>query len=82
MMKYEPIRVISQITTSRPRPIEREPPPVYFAASPQSTPKFRPLAKWGIQNGANISQVFLEASKFLHAEEWFFRSHAFLGGNL
>src|SRR5215472_2157179 len=31
MMKYEPSRVISQMTTKRTRPIEREPPPVYFA---------------------------------------------------
>jgi hypothetical protein len=67
MMKNEPISVITQMTTKTTRPIEREPPPVYFAHSPRSTAKFPPLEQWGIQNGANISQVFLEASKFLHA---------------
>src|SRR5437588_2081628 len=66
MMKYEPTRVISQMTTRRPRPIKRAPPPVLSRLSPEQAknPRHSP---WGIQNGANISQVFLEARKFLHA---------------
>src|SRR5215472_6228579 len=67
IMKYEPSSVISQMTTKRTRPIDREPPAVYFATSPRNTLEVPSLALWGIQNGANISQVFLSASKFLHA---------------
>jgi len=39
-------------------------PQFVFAFSPRRNPKVPATRKWGIQNGANISQVFLEASKF------------------
>src|SRR5690348_3133190 len=64
MMKYDPSSVISQMTTKRTRPIERASPSL-FRPSPGAPRNFPPLAPWGIQNGANISQVILEASKFL-----------------
>jgi hypothetical protein len=67
MMKYEPINVISQITTRRTRPIGREPPSVVSRLSPEHA-KILPLAERKVQNGANISQVFRDASKFLHTE--------------
>src|SRR5690348_8747908 len=58
MIKNEPIRVISQMTTSRARPIELEPPPVYFSAFPTGHPEFPSLARGEFKSGRIYHRFF------------------------
>src|SRR6266446_2147571 len=63
--KYVLTRVISQITTSRTRPIVRDLRSGFPEPSCEGLPESQ-KRKRGKQTGANISQLFLIASSFLH----------------
>src|SRR5207253_6717183 len=65
MMKYEPIRVISQMTSSSARPMGREPPPVLSLGFPRSAPKFLPLARAESPKRGEYITVFREAKQVL-----------------
>src|SRR5437016_2070473 len=67
MMKYEPIRVISQMTSSSARPMGREPPPVLSLGFPRSAPKFLPLARAESPKRGEYITVFRVS--FLHSTQ-------------
>src|SRR5256884_9231939 len=68
MMKYEPIRVISQMTSSSARPMGREPPQFCLWAFPAARRNSCHSPERKVQNGANISQFFAKQSKFFGLE--------------